>query len=411
MFYRLIPIVVFSVLACNTTREVAPATPVVHSARKNTRSGGSATPTPHRAKISSADDQKQSEQRSEMPKSSSSQPSQTVASTAVKSIEQRENTNSAEQKGQDNTRTDKEAESVDYLLSLDGSHSVSVGSTGNGHLIGGVPLPKNGPGFLHNPRRPEEARYATVETVQTIIRSAAAVADAFPDSTLVVNDLCLSEGGPIAQHGSHQNGRDADILFYYLDSKRKPIPSVGVPLDPRGWGWDFKDLTIAKDDVRMQIDLKRSWRFMQALIENSGDLVQRIFIVEHLRTLLLQEAERVKAPRRVRARFELVTCQPSTPHDDHIHVRFFCTADDIKAGCQDNYPIYPWRRQALREVDVEPVIAKRLNRRLRKSVKKRTTSPAEARKRAGPMHIRVKRFLDQRESWLPKPSPGRPYCR
>jgi hypothetical protein len=188
------------------------------------------------------------------------------------------------------------------------------------------------------------------------------------------------------------------------------MPSVGVPLDPQGWGWDFKDLTIAKDDVRLQIDLKRTWRFMQALLENSGDLVQRIFIVEHLRTMLIKEAERVNTPKRILSRFEQITCQPSTPHDDHMHVRFFCTADDIEAGCLDNYPIYPWHREALRKLGVEPVIAKP-DRRLRKAAKKRTTSPAQARKRAGRMHIRVKKFLDHRESWLPNPHPGRPYCR
>jgi penicillin-insensitive murein endopeptidase len=411
MICWLILFLVFCSTGCNTTREVSPETPVTRSSANRVRNQRHTGQTLHQVENASANEYNQRAGKSESKGTPSNHHTQTVIGVNIQGTEKKGNANSTDQKTEDNSRVEEVVESVDYLLSLDGSQSVSMGSTGNGRLIGGVPLPIKGPGFLHNPRRPEEARYATVETVQTIIRSAAAVAEAFPDSTLVVNDLCLREGGPIAQHGSHQNGRDADILFYYLDSKGKSMPSVGIPLDPRGWGWDFKDLTIAKDDVRLQIDLKRSWRFMQALIENSGDLIQRIFIVEHLRTLLLQEAERVKAPRKVRARFEEVTCQPSTPHDDHMHVRFFCTADDIKAGCQDNYPIYPWRRKALREVDIDPVVAKKLDRRLRKAVKKRTTSPAEARKRAGPMHIRVKRFLDQRESWLPKPHPGRPYCR
>ncbi len=296
------------------------------------------------------------------------------------------------------------------ISALDGSASTSVGSCEDGRLEGGVALPRNGPGFMHNPRRPDQARFATIETVQSIIRAATRVAEKWPGSTLVVNDLCLQQGGPIRQHGSHQNGRDADILFYYLDAKGKPIPSVGVPVDPRGWGWDFKDLAVAQDDVRLRIDVRRTWHFMHALLDASGTLLQRIFIAEHIRSMLLAEAERARAPRKVRDRFGNLTCQPSTPHDDHMHVRFFCTAEDILAGCLDKYPMYPWRLSELRAKNVKPVMA-RAKPGARKRARRRTVSPAQARRRAGRMHWRVRKFLDQREAWLPKPSPGRTWCR
>ena len=29
------------------------------------------------------------------------------------------------------------------------------------------------------------------------------------------------------------------------------MPAVGVPLDPSGRGWDFKDLAVPTDDVRV----------------------------------------------------------------------------------------------------------------------------------------------------------------
>lgn len=308
------------------------------------------------------------------------------------------------------TGQEKEEEEIADILTLEGSASTSLGSCDDGTLSGGVGLPRSGPGFIHNPRRPDNARFGTVETIHTIIHSAAVVAEKYPGSMLVLNDLSNRDGGPIRQHGSHQNGRDIDILFFYLDAKGKPIPSVGVPVDPRGWGWDFKDIKVAKDDVRVKLDTKRTWRYLHALLQHSNGLIQRIFIAEHIRSLLLKEAERVNAPRKWVVLFEQVTCQPGTPHDDHMHVRFFCTAEDISAGCEDKYPMYFWRRKALREDDVEPVMAK-AKPRLRKEVKKRTTSPKEARKKAGRMHIRVRQFLDQRESWLPQPHPGRPFCR
>jgi penicillin-insensitive murein endopeptidase len=147
---------------------------------------------------------------------------------------------------------------------------------------------------------------------------------------------------------------------------------------------------------------------MQALLEASG-VVQRIFIAEHLRTLLLAEARRSRPPPRILKRFEQVTCQPSTPHDDHMHVRFYCSAEDIQAGCMDSHPIYPWRRQELRALGIEPVPA-RWSRQQRKRTRARTTTPAQARRRAGRMHRRVRQFLDRRKAWQEKPSPGRPFC-
>ena len=302
------------------------------------------------------------------------------------------------------------AREVEAILALGGDHSTSIGLCREGSLQGGVALPLRGPGFIHNPRRPREARFATVETLQAIMGAARVVVEEMPGPSLVVNDLCLRHGGPIAQHGSHQNGLDADILFFYLLPSGEPILPVGVPLDPQGWGWDFKDLTTAKDDVRLKLDPRRTWRFIWALLERPEAAVQRIFIAEHLRTMLLEEARRSRAPRKTRERFEQITCQPGTPHDDHMHVRFFCAPEDIRAGCKDNFPIYPWRREQLRALGIEPVIGSP-SRRQRQKARARTTTPAQARRRAGRMHRKVREFLDRRKSWQEKPSPGRVYCR
>jgi penicillin-insensitive murein endopeptidase len=269
-----------------------------------------------------------------------------------------------------------------------------------------------GPGFLHNPKRPPDARYGTVELVQAIVRAAAVVEKELPGVPLVVNDLSLPQGGPIAQHGSHQSGRDADILFYVLDRHRKPLQSVGVPLDPDGKGFDFKELPVAHDDVPVQLDAQRTWRFVQALIETSGDALQRIFIVEHVRGLLLAQAERVRAPKAVRERFEAVTCQPGTPHDDHMHVRFFCSTGDIGRGCLDKPPIYPWQRDTLAALGLAPVLETVADRRARREeVQERTTTSAQAKKRAGPLHAKVRAFLARRAAWEKPPRPGRLYCK
>ncbi len=313
-------------------------------------------------------------------------------------------------------QADATRDEVAAVLALDPSHSTSLGSPNNGTLVGGVRLPDRGPGFVHNDKRPDQARFGTVELVQAIVSAAAVVGRELPGSGLTVNDLGLEHGGPIHQHGSHQNGRDADILFYMLDQQGAPIPAVGVPLQPDGTGVDFNDLTTDADDVPERIDAPRTWRFVQALLEQpGGEQVQRIFLVEHLRSILLAQAERVRAPAAVRQRFSDLTCQPlGAPHDDHMHVRLFCSAQDIAQGCWDKPPIYPWHRQALHALGLAPVFEPREARaeHARRAASKaaRTTTRAQAREKAGPMRPKVRRFLDYRETWAKKPHPGRPYC-
>jgi penicillin-insensitive murein DD-endopeptidase len=190
---------------------------------------------------------------------------------------------------------------------------------------------------------------------------------------------------------------------------RRPL---GVPIEPDGHGTDFGDLLDPADDIDMRLDVPRTWRLVQALVEDQDALVQRIFLVEHVRATLLAHAEATHAPRAAIDRFAEVTCQPGVPHDDHLHVRFFCSPEDLGLGCEDSPPIYPWRNRALAALGVNEVLASAYTTPVeRRAKKQRTSSPAQARKRAGQMHPRVTAFLDAREAWLPRPHPGRPYCR
>ncbi len=298
---------------------------------------------------------------------------------------------------------------VATLMAMDGSESTSVGGPNDGRIEGAVALPESGPGFRSNPRRPNAtAIYGTVEMVQALVEAARVVHEALPGGELTINDLGLPEGGAIPHHGSHRAGRDVDVLFYLIDRNGDPMPSVGAFLDPRGRGFDFRELDDPRDDHLVRMDLPRTWRFVQALLEGAhADQVQRIFVAEHLRTLLLTHAERARAPRAIRDRFAELTCQPSYPHDDHFHIRFYCTPEDMAGGCEDSAPTYFWRAQALREHGLSPVI----NRPRRDRPRAPTTSSAEARQRAGRMHARVEEWLARRETWSAQPHPGRTFCR
>ncbi|NOY93710.1 MAG: penicillin-insensitive murein endopeptidase, partial [Deltaproteobacteria bacterium] len=252
---------------------------------------------------------------------------------------------------------------------------------------------------------PADAVYATAETLNALTRAAALVAYDMPGGKVTINDLGLEHGGPIEHHGSHQAGRDVDVLFYLLDEAGEPMPGVGAPLDPEGRGTDFADLADPTDDVQVRIDLPRSWRYVAALIEDPDAHLQRIFLAEHLRTLLLAEAQRQGAAEATVARFADETCQPSYPHDDHFHFRFFCSAEDIPRGCRDSRPLYDWRREQLAEADVRPRLSAGRGRRAE------VTTARQARRRAGRVAPEVRAFLQRRRAWMTQPHPHRPHCR
>jgi penicillin-insensitive murein DD-endopeptidase len=292
------------------------------------------------------------------------------------------------------------------LMRLPSNASRSVGGPLDGALEGGVAFPARGPGFERPPRRPE-ARFGTVEMVRGLVRAATKVHETMPGSTLVVHDLSLVSGGPIARHDSHRAGRDVDVLFYLLDANDRPTPAVGAPLDPDGRGVDFRDLADPSDDFHVKLDVARTWAFLEQLALDQEAGLQRVFVAEHLRALLLRHAERIGTDRKAIARLGEMTCQPSTPHDDHLHLRFFCSPSDIEAGCEDASPIYPWHRAALKKRGLAP----KAHRPSANRPRSKTVSADEARAAAGPLHADVVAWLEKRRAWLAPPKTGRAYCR
>ena len=284
--------------------------------------------------------------------------------------------------------------------------STSLRNPNDGSLRGGVALPLIAPGLRFNPARNPDARYGTAEVVHALVRAAERVERELGGLPVTINDLSLERGGPIPRHRSHQSGRDVDVLFYQLDADGNPIESVGAFFDPLGAGVDFRELADPADDVPLQLDVPRTWLFVRALIEDGIAEVQNIYVAEHLRTLLLEHARTTDAPPTLLGRFEALSCQPSYPHDDHFHFRFFCTADDIALGCRDSQPVYPWQRELLHEAGTRPLPLARK----REGSSAKVVTHEEARDAAGPMDAEVERWLDRRQAWIRKPHPGRTYC-
>ena len=124
--------------------------------------------------------------------------------------------------------------------------------------------------------------------------------------------------------------------------------------------------------------------------------------------MLIEYARRVRADAVLVERFSNVTCQPRFPHDDHMHIRFFCSLDDIDAGCEDTPPVYPWHLQYL--TSHERTVRSPSPPSSPAKVTSLEAAEKKAKKRYGPLHPEVVAFLKRRRVWARKPHPGRPYC-
>ena len=237
------------------------------------------------------------------------------------------------------------------FLFTDGT-SVSVGSFNDGALRHGRALPVKGEGYLIPELwRTRDARYGTDELTRAIARAARRVRREYPGAVLGVADLSRKGGGGSEHHRSHENGRDADLIFYAVDERDKPVapadamPRYGIDLRARPPA-PSKDVVYGPFSPR-RFDVKRNWSLVRALLQDPEIEVQYLFIHEALRARLLDWARAIDEDPALVDRASAIMHQPgdSLPHDDHLHVRVFCAADDRAFGCVDRGPVRWWKKR------------------------------------------------------------------
>jgi penicillin-insensitive murein endopeptidase len=112
---------------------------------------------------------------------------------------------------------------------------------------------------------------------------------------------------------------------------------------------------------RLYFDTERNWHLVRTLLEDSYADVQFLFISRPLRQMLLDYARAMAEPQEIIERAEAMLVQPgdSAPHDDHLHVRIYCSASDRVLGCYDRGPLR-WFKKSYKYLQarghtVEPV--------------------------------------------------------
>ena len=192
------------------------------------------------------------------------------------------------------------------------SRSESVGTPSEGRLLHAARLSPH-PGYLIRDR---ERAFGTAELVHGVRKVFDEFLERFPDSPKVeIHDLSLPTGGRMADHRSHQSGRDVDIAYIYKGCRPK--------------GCEFK--RVGADDL----DTKRQWALLKPWLENG--MAEAIFIDYSLQRALYNEARREGATRDELAlwfqyprgrTFPLGVIRHIRAHADHMHVRVACHETD-----------------------------------------------------------------------------------
>src|ERR1041385_7422770 len=197
----------------------------------------------------------------------------------------------------------------------DGS-SISYGKPNSGYLIDGVKIPDSGPGYTTRDVWSKRGnRFGTDELVAMVKGVAKRMKRKVKDVRLVVADLSGDSGGAKKEfHRSHQNGRDADLLYYMRDAEGKPFePDAMHTFDRTG---------TATDGTGITVDIPRTWLLVKELLTSNEAYVQNIFMYRPIAEKLFEYAQTQKEPAELIARAMKACKQPgdSAPHNDHMHV-------------------------------------------------------------------------------------------
>jgi penicillin-insensitive murein DD-endopeptidase len=270
--------------------------------------------------------------------------------------------------------------------------SISCGAANRGALAGARIMPDSGEGFVApDPWRARGLRYATDELVGLIERSAARVAREYDGAVVGVADLSAERGGAVARHASHQSGRDADLIYYAIDRNGDPFPPdhhmAYFGADGRSVSAEAPE-PAARIDER-HFDMQRNWALVAALVSDPEVRVYRIFVSTRVRDWLLAYARTAAVSPDVVARVRAVlsTARDTGTHQDHLHLRIACSADDIAAGrCSDETAAPPRRRKGKRRRGKRPPPARKWYAHVRCGVDTEAVAGGDA-----PSHDSVKR--------------------
>jgi penicillin-insensitive murein endopeptidase len=211
--------------------------------------------------------------------------------------------------------------------------SQAIGFYTNGSIQGAYALSEEGPGhrklFLNRQRQ-----WGTKDLVELIEKSSTAVQRSYPmGEKLQVGDLSVREGGDISRHSSHENGLDADFIYYRTDHKEQDIEYED------GFRFNF----VRNGEVSEVFDSERNWMLLKEMAKS--ERINRIFVAPEIKKLFCERIhvwERPETEIRILLssleRKTLRRLRPWYNHGDHMHVRLICPENSPECVEQDPPP-------------------------------------------------------------------------
>ncbi|MEJ7728039.1 MAG: HEAT repeat domain-containing protein [Polyangiaceae bacterium] len=232
-----------------------------------------------------------------------------------------------------------------FLDDEDPKRSVSVGDTSFGHLVNARELAESERLAILPRQRARGLAWGSSELVD-LLQEAAAALHAATGTKLWVGNVGRRGGGDIGWSVSHNSGRDADVAFAYRNKDGPVDPPDLLRLDRNGFVWaQHVPAELRSPEVlAMRFDVARTWIVVRSMLEHPRVRVQFLFLSEALKQKLLLHArtQGEPAPLIVRAADALRQPGNAHPHDDHLHVRIYCSAADAVSGCLDTGLVQPW---------------------------------------------------------------------
>lgn len=223
--------------------------------------------------------------------------------------------------------------------------SLSIGTVYKGRLVRGRKMALSGPHHYILPRRHAKRgiNWGTDELIALLREVARKVHEKFPGAKLGIGNISPRHGGWMRYSRSHRSGRNADLAFYALgrDSRYRKLVDL----------MRFNRKGLSRHGFKF--DISRNWALIRAMLNSKKAHVQHLYIYPPLAKSMLNHADAIGEPQWIchRAKYVLRPApQWSRLHNDHFHLRIYCSVEDLKNGCIDQGEIWPWVQDA-REKD------------------------------------------------------------
>jgi len=213
--------------------------------------------------------------------------------------------------------------------------TLSHGKTNGGELVQGRRIKMRGKGYaFFDHIKDRETHFGTYEMKRFIERTGHRYRKLHRWSAIGIGNVSVRDGGRTRWHASHQSGRDVDIAMFGRDARGRSVSPRNFTKYDRG----------LQSPAGLTFDAARNADLIRTLLTDPEYQVQWIFVARWLRSRLLANARKRGFDPDIVERMAKVMKQPgdSAPHDDHFHLRLYCSVEDRMYGCTERGPVWPW---------------------------------------------------------------------